>query len=826
MRIYNEALKLVNLGLPIIPLCAHDHQYASPKHVSMCKCAGKTPLIRAWQTRNDTTIEHLNEWHDQFKRYNIGLTLGTASGYCGVDVDGEKGERYLQQMSGDDLPETWEFSTGQGRRLLYLIPPGTKTKKFKQADKEGGHQECALLCDGQQTVLPPSTHVTGRVYEWLDGHTPWDCDCAVAPIWLLDLITQDVRTSDGEEDEFSVVLPRNSKSPLGNISDEFEGMETLAYSDEIPIEIINGDQEVKPIKEQKQKQGSNAKGTGRPKMDESILNTPIPEGQRDNTMTQIIGHFCAKKELRFLGLSTLMGICLEYNNKWCDPPLEQESIKAKVNSFFEIETMKDAKFKEAKEDKPIFEASKLATIVDKVLLQEDGIHVAYDPESKMFYMAQSNQGPWQGSADPVHINYYIRRVIVDPKYGHCSWDKMGYVDEVRKAMAELYTMIPGRSMDFDLGKIAHNVMQYIVFNNGMYDWKEDVIVPWNPEYRTTIKFDMNFDPHVKCPNFERYMSEWLPDEHLAMVVQEYLGMCLIPESKWRTALFLYGKGCNGKSVLLEMIIRLFGEHVSSISLPDLSSRFSPARLKDKMVNICDDTDVTYIKETGRLKALISGNAISVENKGATSFDMTNTARMIFSAQERPKAMDTSHGWMSRWIFVEFGQTFKVSARVKDEMERHMRHEAAGIFNWLIDGLRRLHLQDDFTKSVVVKQASHDYELTNNNVLAFREDLLLVTGNPDDKILAKNLADLYAQWATFNGLTAIGKNTFYGRLASTGVSDAVGPYGPYNRMKYFHGIRFNRESGLWIENSLAYDPIYTDWKAEVGLKRYKPKASSE
>ena len=146
-----EAKQYVDLGLPIIPVCAHDHRHTSPTHNERCRCPGKTPMIKGWSEHNHTSMSDLNSWVNSFKSFNIGLPLGDASGFCGIDVDGDEGVKLLQEMSKGDLPSTWEFTTGAGNRLIYRIPDGMKTKKFKQTG-DGAHQECALLCTGQQAV--------------------------------------------------------------------------------------------------------------------------------------------------------------------------------------------------------------------------------------------------------------------------------------------------------------------------------------------------------------------------------------------------------------------------------------------------------------------------------------------------------------------------------------------------------------------------------------------------------------------------------------------------------------------------------------------------
>ncbi|MFK5282383.1 bifunctional DNA primase/polymerase, partial [Lacticaseibacillus paracasei] len=89
------------------------------------------------------------------------------SGLLALDIDGIEGERLLQELSGGDLPDTPEFTTGKGRRLLYAWPEWAI---------KAGHQLTTgvlqILGKGQQTVMPPSRHCNGTVYVWTAEHGP------------------------------------------------------------------------------------------------------------------------------------------------------------------------------------------------------------------------------------------------------------------------------------------------------------------------------------------------------------------------------------------------------------------------------------------------------------------------------------------------------------------------------------------------------------------------------------------------------------------------------------------------------------------------------
>lgn len=818
---FDEAKRLIDLGLPIIPICPHNHAYMFPAHIEKCKCPGKTPILKNWQNKQTTTEAELMEWIDKYKKFNIGLPLGDASGYCGIDIDGEEGEGYLQNISEGDIPETWEFTTGAGRRLLYTIPTGTKTKKFKQSPQgkcpvcgyitaektsncpachkidvewlppEGNHIECAFLCTGQQTVIPPSIHYTGRKYEWKEGHNPWEIDCAPAPQWLIDLIKVDELGNRSSSVIGGVTFNLNELPGLSdNIEDEFESTE---FNEDIPEEALNNNAIVKT-------QGRGRSGH-QITVTEEMLTSPIPEGQRDVTMTAIIGHYCANRDFRRFGKDFLMQVCMHHNNKYCNPPLDEQAIKDKVNYFYELEAAKESKFKTQKSDKPVFEASKMALAVRDTLKEQD-ILLHFDQNSKMYYYTRPDKGPWICTKDNNIINRWIRGIITNPNIGSTQWDKHGFIDEVRRALEETYTDAFRIYDEFDMGAHADEMSKYIVVNNGMLDWQEDILVPWNPDFHTTVSFDVDYDPKATCPRFEQYMREWLPDLKVRDVVQEFIGYCLIPNTKFRKALFMYGKGKNGKSMLLEFLQLFFGDHKATLSYDALFQRFGPANLKGKLVNIFDDTTVTFAKDTGIVKNLVAGGTIAAEFKGRDHFTFTNIARFIFSAQETPKTSDHSEAWYDRWIFVKFPNKFKPSNEKKTEIENALAEERAGIFNWMVTGLKRLIEQDGFTHSEELTISGQEYRSQNDGVAMFVNNMCTYDKKEIGATI-NTLYKIYTTWTDLEGLRSLSKRTFSERLADLGYTKQKGYAEGRSGQTYIPNLVINNESEDFLENKLDY-----------------------
>jgi hypothetical protein len=110
------------------------------------------------------------------------VVTGRVSGLVGIDVDGDDGQRLLQEASGDEgTPATVTFRTSRGMRLLYALEPGMTVRSWS-VHREGG--ELKVLGEGSLTVMPPSRHSSGKVYRWFPRRGPAHKELAIAPGWL------------------------------------------------------------------------------------------------------------------------------------------------------------------------------------------------------------------------------------------------------------------------------------------------------------------------------------------------------------------------------------------------------------------------------------------------------------------------------------------------------------------------------------------------------------------------------------------------------------------------------------------------------------------
>lgn len=122
----------------------------------------KGPVLEKWQELRIKADEV-----DEFfvGESNIGILLGEASGgLTDADMDCDEAEYVGSKL----LPKTLTSGRGSKVRHYWYTAPGSKSYKFKDVDGK----VIAEIRGDQQTLVPPSRHPSGDLYEWKNEREP------------------------------------------------------------------------------------------------------------------------------------------------------------------------------------------------------------------------------------------------------------------------------------------------------------------------------------------------------------------------------------------------------------------------------------------------------------------------------------------------------------------------------------------------------------------------------------------------------------------------------------------------------------------------------
>lgn len=316
--------------------------------------------------------------------------------------------------------------------------------------------------------------------------------------------------------------------------------------------------------------------------------------------------------------------------------------------------------------------------------------------------------------------------------------------------SEIITLI---NRDYDMLKELPSYSEYIFFENGVYNVLTKELESYNPRLVVINNISNNYNKNAECPLFLKFISECMcGDKELISCVQEIMGYTLADTSKAQKLFLFYGIGSNGKSVLCDLIMHMLGrENTSSISLNQFKKDFTASCIVGKKANISSENEANF--ETEKLKAISSGDTITVDVKYKDPYEYRSTCKLIFASNTLPNTADNTHGFYRRLLIIPFNRIISDSEKDVDLFDK-LIGEIEGITVWALEGLHRLIDNNyKFTESEATKSLLLSYRENQDPVYSFFKEKLKHDKN--NKIDKKDLISTYIHWIESNSIDSNG-----------------------------------------------------------------------
>jgi putative DNA primase/helicase len=286
----------------------------------------------------------------------------------------------------------------------------------------------------------------------------------------------------------------------------------------------------------------------------------------------------------------------------------------------------------------------------------------------------------------------------------------------------------------------------------------------------TYQLPFEFDPNAKCPIFNIFLNEVLPEKELQNVLAEYLGYIFIKNGvlKLEKVLLLYGTGANGKSVLFEIICALIGKHnITNYSLQSLTDKdgYRRAMIANKLLNYA--SEINGKLEISVFKQLASGEPVEARLPYGNPQLISDYGKLMFNCNELPRDTEQTNAFYRRFIILPFRNTIPPEKQNKKLAEQIINEELSGIFNWVIIGLKRLLENGNFTESEIIKNEVAQYQIESDSVLMFLQDLGYEK-SLNETITVSFVYDEYKTYCRENGYVFCSVKTFSQRIVNKGI----------------------------------------------------------
>ena len=261
-------------------------------------------------------------------------------------------------------------------------------------------------------------------------------------------------------------------------------------------------------------------------------------------------------------------------------------------------------------------------------------------------------------------------------------------------------------------------------------------------------------------------------EPLKLLVYEVIGACMVTHTSWEKAFMFFGPGANGKSVLGSVLKSIIGaQNTAAVPPKRFSEKFQVSHLEGKLLNLVTELDQSERIPDGSLKALISGETITVENKHRNPREIVPIAKHVFLTNHLPRLRDHSDGLSRRIIVIPMRRQF-IEQDADPNIGQKLSAEIDAVGTRAMDALGALiERGGQFTTCQSIEAAHREWRKENNTVALFAETCLCHTNTAEGRSLPLQVAyDDYSVWCQSNGhARAVASSEFRNRLENLGFS---------------------------------------------------------
>lgn len=375
--------------------------------------------------------------------------------------------------------------------------------------------------------------------------------------------------------------------------------------------------------------------------------------------------------------------------------------------------------------------------------------------------ARSLVGVLRGQVRAVRI-----KIVQGQEIPTVDADWLGATERVDRTIKEaaLYPHIWAKPEDFDHpGRSAH----FFGVGNGVLQLDPTKATPdvvWRigaPEDYLTRGTPVPYDASATCPEFERFLSEALPDADVRAYVQRLFGSAMLGRVDEHILPVFVGEGRNGKSTLLDVVRAVFGpgpeggyageikastlmrgrfeEHLTAL-MPFHRARLVTCTETRKTNEVAWDRTEWDIE---RINQITGGDPISARRMREDEFSFAPSHLLVLATNHRPSVDQGMTAFWARYREVPFTVSFEGREDVTLG-SRIMANELPGVLNWIIAGWSD-YVRRGLDEPWSVTGATLETRTESEPLLQFANERMTRTGNQDDVIIKPEFRRHWEQW---------------------------------------------------------------------------------
>lgn len=296
-----------------------------------------------------------------------------------------------------------------------------------------------------------------------------------------------------------------------------------------------------------------------------------------------------------------------------------------------------------------------------------------------------------------------------------------------------------------------NTDEFLTFNNQSYDLNNFEAVPFSYKHYNTSEMGYDCDPQNNThPVFDKFLDDFTcSNNDLKVLLQEIMGYLFWYNNDAQRSFIFCGPARSGKSTLAKLCTYLLGgegkDNVIATPLSKLSSDFGLEGIEAAKAFIVTETEKGEKVQTSTYKAIISGDAVSLNEKYRKRTTVVPHCKVLTFTNHLPDFSEKDPSLERRILIFPCNadvNKLKIDVNLLDKLKQ----EAPAIFNWAMEGLQRLKKSNwQFTETEEVKKLTEEYVTESDPLYGFINEMIKVDEKPKF-VRNQEFSSAYVLWA--------------------------------------------------------------------------------
>jgi putative DNA primase/helicase len=290
--------------------------------------------------------------------------------------------------------------------------------------------------------------------------------------------------------------------------------------------------------------------------------------------------------------------------------------------------------------------------------------------------------------------------------------------------------------------------------DGTLDLRTGQLRPPDPADLITKISGCGLDPDVDTTAFDTFMTQILPDPDVRGFIQRLVGSSMLGKVHEHILPIFTGVGRNGKSTLLNLLKKAFGEYAINCD-PELlvdkghAHPTGQADLLGVRLAVLAETEEGRPLAAATAKRLTGGDPIRARKmrKDFIEFDPSHTVIMVTNF--KPKVAGDDPAMWRRIRVVPFDV---VVEHPDPHLPTRLELALPAALRWAVDGYR-MYAEQGLDAPEAVLLRTKQYQVSSDALGRFLDEQVVASGSSMVKTKARDLFSAWSRWCHTNGENA-------------------------------------------------------------------------